>query len=110
MTTSQSEDIVRIAAVGDIHCAKTSSGTFQPLFTQIAERADILLLCGDLTDYGLAEEARLLVKELPGGVKLPIIAVLGNHDYESNEQAEVRRILTDAGVIVLDGESCEVGG
>jgi len=110
MTDSRSDEVVRIAAVGDIHCAKTAAGTLVPLFAQIAEWADILLLCGDLTDYGLADEARVLVKELPAGVKLPIIAVLGNHDYESNEQAEVRKILTDAGVIVLDGESCEVGG
>src|SRR4051794_9330487 len=65
MTDSRSDDLVRIAAVGDIHCAKSSPGTIQPLFAQIAERADVLLLCGDLTDYGLVEEAQILVKELP---------------------------------------------
>src|SRR3954469_19130578 len=105
MTDSRSDGLMRIAAVGDIHCAKSSPGTIQPLFAQIAERADVLLLCGDLTDYGLVEEAQILVKELPVGSRMPIIAVLGNHDYESNQQAEVRKILVDAGVIVLDGES-----
>jgi Icc-related predicted phosphoesterase len=114
MTASPSDEneieVVRIAAVGDLHCAKTSAGKLQPLFAQVAERADILLLCGDLTDYGLAEEAQILVKEIPSGMKTPIVAVLGNHDYESNQQAEVRTILADAGLILLDGESCEVLG
>jgi Icc-related predicted phosphoesterase len=103
-------NVVRIAAVGDLHCSKASAGAFQPLFAQAAEHADALVLCGDLTDYGLAEEAAVLVKEIPRGMKTPILAVLGNHDYESNQQDEVRRILTAAGVIMLDGDSCEVHG
>jgi Icc-related predicted phosphoesterase len=110
MTATRADKVVRIAAVGDLHCAKTSAGAFQPLFARAAEQADVLLLCGDLTDYGLAEEAQVLAKELPAGPKLPIIAVLGNHDYESGQQAEVRKILADAGLILLDGESCEVAG
>jgi Icc-related predicted phosphoesterase len=110
MADSPLDEVVRIAAVGDIHCAKTSAGTFLPLFAQAAELADVLVLCGDLTDYGLAEEARILVKEIPSGMKTSIIAVLGNHDYESNQQDEVRRIFVDAGLILLDGESCEVAG
>ena len=80
-------DVVRVAAVGDLHCTKTSAGAFQPLFAQVAEQADVLLLCGDLTDYGLVEEAMILVKEIPQGMKTPIVAVLGNHDFESNQQA-----------------------
>jgi Icc-related predicted phosphoesterase len=74
------------------------------------ERADIVVLCGDLTDYGLPDEAQLLARHLATLVKLPIIAVLGNHDYESGKQAELRAILVDAGVRVLDGEACEVHG
>ena len=105
MTTS-----VRVAAVGDLHCTRTSEGAFQPLFAKVAETADVLVLCGDLTDYGTAEEARVLAKEL-GGMKLPKIAVLGNHDFESNAADEVSRILTDAaGVLVLDGTAVEVLG
>lgn len=68
------------------------------------------LLCGDLIDYGLPEEAQLFAHELTACVKHPILAVLGNHEYESGKQDEVQRILTDAGIIVLDGEAHEVHG
>jgi Icc-related predicted phosphoesterase len=101
---------LRIAALGDIHVSKTSQGTFQPIFSQITNTADVLLLCGDFTDYGLPEEARVLARELTTATKIPVIAVLGNHDYESGQQDEIRRILTDAGVVVLDGEATEVHG
>jgi Icc-related predicted phosphoesterase len=100
---------LRLAAVGDIHCTKTSQGTLQPLFEQIADSADVLLLCGDLTDYGLPEEAHILTKEL-SSAKIPTLAVFGNHDYESGKQDEVRQILTDGGVILLDGEAHEIHG
>ena len=70
----------------------------------------MLVLCGDFTDYGLPEEARILARELTAAVKIPVIAVLGNHDYESGQQDEIRRILIDAGVTVLDGEATEVHG
>jgi Icc-related predicted phosphoesterase len=103
-------DTVRIAAVSDVHYAKTSQGLLQPLFAQIAERADALVIAGDLTDYGLAEEARVLAKDLTATVKIPIIAVLGNHDYESGEADQVRHILSDAGIHMLDGDTVEVQG
>src|SRR5207248_842151 len=89
-------DVVRIAAVADVHCTKTSQGAFQPLFTQMAEGAEVLVLAGDLTDHGLPEEAAVLVKELTP-VRLPVVAVLGNHDYHSDQQGEVVRVLSDAG-------------
>ena len=101
---------VRIAAIGDLHYARPSQGTVQPLLARIADEADILLICGDLTDYGLPEEARLLAREIAGAVKIPIVAVLGNHDYESGAPGAVREILTDAGIVVLDGETCEIHG
>lgn len=105
------KDVVRLAAVGDLHYGKASRGQLQPLFTAVAQaEADILLLLGDLTDYGLAEEAAELARELTGGIKIPIIGVLGNHDFESGAVADVTRILTDAGVKLLDGESVEVLG
>jgi Icc-related predicted phosphoesterase len=106
----QSADTIRIAAVADVHYAKGSQGTLQPLFAQITQRADILVLPGDLTDYGLAEEARVLARDLTAAVKIPIVAVLGNHDYESNESTEITRILTDAGVHMLDGDAVEIHG
>lgn len=102
-------DTIRIAAVGDIHCTKTSQGELKPLFAQASKQADVLLLCGDLTDYGLPEEAEVLVGEL-SGCQIPTLAVFGNHDYESGQQDEVREILAQAGVKVLDGEGCEVAG
>src|SRR4051812_48484505 len=106
-----SKDIVRIAAIGDLHYGRASlAGSLQPLFSQINDTADVLALCGDLTDYGLVEEARAFVKELVPTVKIPVVAVLGNHDFESNQQAEIAQILKDAGVTVLDGETTEVHG
>jgi len=101
--------MVRVAAIGDLHCTKTSQGSFQPLFARVAESAEVLLIAGDLTDYGLVEEARVLVKEL-AAVRIPIVAVLGNHDIESGQDAEICRILADAGVTVLNGDACEVHG
>jgi Icc-related predicted phosphoesterase len=100
---------LNLAAVGDLHITKKSVGIWQPIFAQVNERADVLLLAGDLTDYGLPEEAHILVNELSRTVKIPIIAVLGNHDFESGRQAEVTAILAEAGVVVLDGDTHEVG-
>jgi len=95
--------------VGDLHCSKTSQGAFQSLFARISEAADVLLVPGDLTDYGLPEEAAILAKELHT-LRIPIVAVLGNHDIESDKGAEVRQILADAGVTMLDGDATELLG
>ena len=103
-------DTVRIAAVSDVHYSKTSQGSQLPLFAQITQEADVLVIPGDLTDYGLAEEARVLARDLTSAVKIPIVAVLGNHDYESGEEDQVREILTDAGVHLLDGDAVEIHG
>lgn len=110
MATNETRgDAVRLAAVGDIHCNRKTNGELQTLFAEAAARADILVLCGDLTDYGLPEETHILVKEL-GAVKIPIVAVLGNHDCESGREDEVVQILQERGVHVLDGESVELMG
>lgn len=101
---------MRLAAAADLHVKKTSQGALQPLLAPVNDHADLLLLCGDLTDYGLPEEAATLAKELNAAVRIPIIAVLGNHDFESGQEHEVTRILTEAGVKILDGEAYEVGG
>ena len=101
---------LRVAAIGDIHVSRHSQGAFQPLFTQISGSADVLALCGDFTDYGLPDEARILARELTAAVKIPVVAVLGNHDYEAGKQHEIRQILVDAGVAVLDGEATEIEG
>jgi len=100
---------VRVAAVGDLHCTKASQGTLQPLFAAASADADVLLLCGDLTDYGLADEAHILAKELTAALRIPAVAVLGNHDYEAGQHEEVVRILREAGVVLLDGDGWESG-
>jgi Icc-related predicted phosphoesterase len=103
-------DTLRIAAVSDVHYGKHSQGMLQPLFAQIAQRADVLVMPGDLTDYGLAEEARVLARDLTASVKIPIVVVLGNHDYESDQSTEIASILGEAGVHVLDGDAVEIQG
>jgi Icc-related predicted phosphoesterase len=107
---TESARTVRIAAVGDIHCTRTSAGQLRALFADAGAHADVLLLCGDVVDYGLAEEAQVLVAELQAGLRIPAVAVLGNHEWESQQVDQVRQILCDAGVIVLDGDTCEIAG
>lgn len=102
-------DVVRLAALSDLHYSKSSQGALQSLFNQIADTADVLVLCGDLTDYGLAEEARILAKDL-AAVKIPVVSVLGNHDFEAGEEREIVQILTDVGVKMLDGDTWEFRG
>jgi len=106
---AKSASTVRFAAVGDLHVNKDSAGTLRSFFVQASEAADALLLCGDLTDYGTAEEAQILADEL-AAVAVPIVAVLGNHDFESGTPEIVRETLAQAGVRVLDGEACEIEG
>jgi len=107
MTTRK--DIVRVAAVGDIHVSRSAQPRLQNLFSQVAERADVLVLCGDLCDYGLPEEAHLLANEI-SNLKIPIVGVLGNHDFESGQTEEVTKILCAAGIQMLDGDAVEIKG
>lgn len=107
---AEAKEAIRVAAVGDLHCAKDSRGALAPLLTEVALSADVLALCGDLTDYGLPEEAHVLVQELRAVGKIPVVAVLGNHDYQSGREDDVRKILADSGVHVLDGETWEGHG
>ncbi len=109
LTMAKSQNCVRFAAVGDIHVTRDSGGTLRGFFAQASEAADALLLCGDLTDYGTAEEAHILADEL-AAASVPVVAVLGNHDYESGTPEVVVEALVKAGVRVLDGEACEIEG
>lgn len=101
---------LRIAAAGDLHCSRTSRGRIEPILARMAAAADVLCLCGDLTDYGLREEAVLLASELSVVGKKPVLCVLGNHDYESGRVDDVREVLLEAGAVVLCGESYEIDG
>jgi Icc-related predicted phosphoesterase len=107
---STSSDVVRIAAMSDVHYARTSAGALHAVFEQVTQEADVLVLGGDLTDYGLTEEAKLLAKDLTSTLKIPIVGVLGNHDFEAGQQEEITKVLTDAGVRMLDGDTCEFHG
>ena len=96
--------MIRVAAVGDVHLAADAAGSLGPAWSQVHEDADLLLLAGDLTRLGLPEEAEVVAREL-AGVRVPVVAVLGNHDYESDAQDQVVGVLTTRGVTVLDGDA-----
>ena len=93
--------MIRIAAIADVHFGRDSAGTLAPYWKDLHEYADLLLLAGDLTRVGTADEARVLADEL-AVVKVPTIAVLGNHDFHSGDEEGVVRVLRDAGTIVLE--------
>lgn len=101
---------VRIAALGDIHCGKASQGAYHELFRFINDNADVFVLCGDLTDHGLPEEAQILAREMTTLLKIPTVAVLGNHDWHGGKQQEIEQVMLGAGVHVLDGDAYEVHG
>jgi Icc-related predicted phosphoesterase len=100
---------MRVAAVGDVHCTRRSRGQLQGLFGSVAGRAEVLLLCGDLTQEGRPEEAQVLAGELEAA-EVPVLAVLGNHDFEADAPQQVTEILEAAGVVMLDGRAWEKDG
>lgn len=100
---------VRIAAIGDIHVREQDKGKWTALFKEVSAKADVLLLCGDLTDTGDEQEAEILKEELKA-CTVPVVAVLGNHDYEKSRHKLIRQILLTHGVHVLDGEAIVLNG
>jgi Icc-related predicted phosphoesterase len=98
---------LRLAAAGDIHVGCDTQGRIAEGFDGIEERADVLVLAGDLTQVGSDDEASCVVAEL-ADVPIPIIAVLGNHDYHSGRHDHLIQRLRDAGVVVLDGTSITI--
>lgn len=96
--------LVRIAAVGDTHIGLNGEGALRPALERVHEQADVLLLAGDLTNHGEAAEAQVLAAELHA-LPIPIVAVLGNHDYHRGQEREIRAALESAGVRVLEEES-----
>ena len=99
--------MIHVAAVGDIHFAPDAAGTLRPHLAHLGERADLLLLAGDLTRIGTPEEARALADEL-ADVDVPMVGVLGNHDYHTNRAGEVTKILEGIGITMLEGDSVVV--
>jgi Icc-related predicted phosphoesterase len=107
---SEKPDNMRIAAVGDLHVHQNSTSTLQALFDKVSQTADVLCLCGDLTHLGLRAEAELLANDLRV-CRVPVVAVLGNHDYQSGQAAEVKKVLREAKVTVLEEtETFELNG
>ena len=104
--------VLRIAAAGDLHASEEHRERITHAFAEIVERADLVLLAGDLTTYGLPEEAAVLADACRVVAPLPVVAVLGNHDHHSGRSAEITAALRDAGVTVLESDHLvlELGG
>ncbi|MCX4513837.1 metallophosphoesterase [Streptomyces sp. NBC_01619] len=95
--------MIRVAAVGDIHLGEDCRGLLRPAFDTLGDCADMLLLAGDLTRHGTIAEAEVVAGELTG-LPVPVVGVLGNHDYHSDQETEVTSVLAAAGVAVLEGD------
>jgi uncharacterized protein len=100
---------LRVAALGDIHVRDSTLVECRQLLREVRAQCDVLVLCGDLTNRGTVHEAELVGSEL-SGFGVPVLAVLGNHDFECGEEKAVSEILSRAGVTMLDGEPCEIEG
>ncbi|SDX91588.1 Predicted phosphoesterase [Micromonospora pattaloongensis] len=103
--------MIRIAAVGDVHMDEDVLGRYRPALEHLPDRADVLLLAGDLTRHGTESEARCVAAEF-GGLGVPVVTVLGNHDHHCDQVPQVVKVLSDAGITVLEGNSTviDVGG
>jgi len=100
---------MRVAAIGDLHVQEHDDAPYRELFSEISSHADVLLLCGDLTNFGKTKEAEILADDIKS-CTVPVLGVLGNHDYECGQPEKVCSILTDAGMIVLDEQAHEIDG
>lgn len=100
---------LRVAAIGDLHVGESHQHPYRDLFSRISQEADVLVLCGDLTNFGKTPEVEILAEDLQA-CSIPVVGVLGNHDFECGQPQEVARILHQAGMQVLDGEAYEIGG
>ncbi|HET7265557.1 MAG TPA: metallophosphoesterase [bacterium] len=100
---------MRIAALGDLHIREAVPEPLRRAFAEVNDRADVLVLCGDLTDHGFIKEADVLAEAL-GVCRIPKIAVLGNHDYESTPPEELVKVLTRTGLMVFATEPWTLDG
>ena len=100
---------MRVAAIGDLHVQENDEAPYRELFTEISSHADVLLLCGDLTNFGRTCEAEILAEDIKA-CTIPVLGVLGNHDYECGQPEIVCEILHGAGMVVLDEQAHEIDG
>lgn len=98
---------LKIAAMGDLHVREDAQASYRDLFGEISRQADVLVLTGDLTNLGKPREAELLAEDLRN-CSIPVVGVLGNHDYESDAVEDVTNILRQADVHVLEGQAVEI--
>ncbi len=106
---SETDKKIRIAAMADIHVASNAQNMYKDTFGEISDKADVLLLCGDLTYSGQREEAEVLATEL-SNCRIPVVAVLGNHDYDLGHHQEIRQTLENDLVTILDGNHVQING
>ena len=106
---SERREGITLAAVGDLHVTEASEHRYRDMFAEISQSADVLALCGDLTNFGKTREAEILAEDLRA-CTIPVVGVLGNHDYECGQPEEVARILHSAGVTVLSEQAVIVEG
>jgi Icc-related predicted phosphoesterase len=100
---------LRVAAIGDLHVREDDSAPYREMFAEVATHADVLVLCGDLTNFGKTKEAEILADDIKS-CAIPVLGVLGNHDYECGQPEKVCEILHGAGMKVLDEQAVEIGG
>jgi Icc-related predicted phosphoesterase len=100
---------LRVAAIGDLHVREDDSAPYREMFTEISNNADVLVLCGDLTNFGKTREAEILADDIKS-CAIPVLGVLGNHDYECGQPDKVCEILTGAGMKVLNEQAVEIEG
>ena len=105
----RTEAKLRVAAIGDLHVMEDNVAPYRELFAEISDAADVLVLCGDLTNFGRTSEAEILAEDIRS-CAIPVIGVLGNHDYECGQPEEVSAILRQAGMTVLDEQATEIEG
>lgn len=96
--------MIRVAAVGDVHYDRHSRPEMRAHFEALNERADLFLIAGDLTQSGSLEEAHALATDLMN-ISIPVVLVLGNHDYHLNQQNEIISMFKNFGVFALEGDS-----
>jgi Icc-related predicted phosphoesterase len=99
--------VIRVAAAGDLHVGPDSAEAVGEQLGAVADKADVLLIAGDLTKSGLTEEAAALASQLRG-LRIEVVAVLGNHDHHSDRPSEIAGLLRDAGVAVLEGDAARI--
>jgi len=104
-----SDGKLRVAAIGDLHVQESDTAPYRELFTEISQAADVLVLCGDLTNFGKTTEAEILAEDIRT-CSIPVLGVLGNHDFECGQPERVAEILHDAGMTILDEQAVEIEG